>query len=331
MIIQTAFIGDVILATSVLENLHKSMPDAQIDFLLRKGNEGLLKKHPFINEILIWEKNKNKYSNLIKIIKQVRLNKYDYVFNIQRFMASGVIAIFSGAKKTIGFNKNPLSFLFSESIKHDISENTAIIHETERNYKLIKSLTNTENSKPCLYPGHVDFVRTEELRSSEYICIAPTSVWYTKQYPEEKWIEFINEVNDNLKIYLLGGPGDHDACQDIIDNCSHSQIKNLAGKLTFLESAALIKDAKMNYVNDSAPLHIASAMNAYVTAIFCSTIPEFGFGPLSEKSYIVQTPDKLKCRPCGLHGKKECPKKHFNCTKTIDKKHLLEKLDSNLS
>ena len=88
---------------------------------------------------------------------------------------------------------------------------------------------------------------------------------------------------------------------------------NLSGKLTFLQTAALMKDAKMNYVNDSAPMHIASSMNASVTAVYCSTIPEFGFGPLSDDSRIVQINKKLECRPCGLHGKKVCPKKHFDC------------------
>jgi len=74
-----------------------------------------------------------------------------------------------------------------------------------------------------------------------------------------------------------------------------------------------MSEAKMNYTNDSAPMHLCSAMNAPVTAVFCSTIPEFGFGPLSEKSFIVETHEKLDCRPCGLHGYNQCPKGHFKC------------------
>ena len=85
----------------------------------------------------------------------------------------------------------------------------------------------------------------------------------------------------------------------------------------------------MNYVNDSAPLHIASAMNANVTAIFCSTIPEFGFGPLSENSVIVQTDQKLLCKPCGIHGFKACPEKHFSCATTINMNTLLQPFKNN--
>ncbi|HDO06155.1 MAG TPA: glycosyltransferase family 9 protein, partial [Bacteroidetes bacterium] len=79
----------------------------------------------------------------------------------------------------------------------------------------------------------------------------------------------------------------------------------------------------MNYTNDSAPTHLASAMNAPVAAIFCSTVPEFGFGPLSATSFVIQTTENLFCRPCGLHGKKVCPKKHFKCAETIELKQLL--------
>jgi heptosyltransferase-2 len=77
-----------------------------------------------------------------------------------------------------------------------------------------------------------------------------------------------------------------------------------------------MQKADMNYVNDSAPLHLASALNAPVTAFFCSTIPEFGFYPLSDKSEVIEVKN-LECRPCGLHGYRSCPKSHFKCGNEI--------------
>ena len=101
-------------------------------------------------------------------------------------------------------------------------------------------------------------------------------------------------------------------------------MQNLSGKLSLLESAALMKDAMMNYVNDSAPMHIASAMNAPVCAVYCSTVPDFGFGPLSEQSFVVEVKEKLSCRPCGLHGHKACPQGHFRCAMDIESNQLLD-------
>ena len=117
----------------------------------------------------------------------------------------------------------------------------------------------------------------------------------------------------------------------IMNLCEHirlqsgaaEQVVNLAGKLGFLESAALQEGAVMSYVNDSAPMHFASAMNAPVTAVYCSTLPSFGFGPLSDKSHIVEVKEKLACRPCGLHGRKACPLNHFDCAMKIKDEQLL--------
>jgi len=73
----------------------------------------------------------------------------------------------------------------------------------------------------------------------------------------------------------------------------------------------------MNFCNDSAPMHLASSVNAPVTVIYCSTLPEFGFGPLSDRSFIIETREELRCRPCGLHGHKACPLGHHNCMRDI--------------
>jgi ADP-heptose:LPS heptosyltransferase len=125
LIIQTAFTGDVVLATAIAEKLHDSYPDARIDFLLRKGNEGLLKDHPFIKNVLIWDKKTNKNKNLLLIAKQVRNEKYTHIINPHRFATSGIITLLSGAKHRIGFSKNPLSVCYTQRVDHLIDQATA--------------------------------------------------------------------------------------------------------------------------------------------------------------------------------------------------------------
>jgi heptosyltransferase-2 len=178
-----------------------------------------------------------------------------------------------------------------------------------------------------LYPEPKDFEAVSRYKSSPYVCVAPASLWNTKQFPAEKWIELIQGLPSDLIVYLLGSPIDSALCKRIQKESSRANVIDLSGSLSLLQSAALIKDAKMNYVNDSAPMHIASAMNAPVTAIFCSTVPEFGFGPLSDRSVIIQTEIDLPCRPCGIHGFNICPEKHFKCAQTILIKSLLNTLD----
>ncbi|QIP13338.1 glycosyltransferase family 9 protein [Spirosoma aureum] len=316
LISQTAFIGDVILATALLEQLHQAQPDAVLDVLVRKGNESLLANHPFVNEVLIWDKKGAKYRSLWTLLQTIRSRKYDAVLNLQRFGTTGLLTAFSGAKTTVGFTKNPFSRFFTHRIEHRIEPG---IHEIQRNAELLKPLNLASPivrlTRPKLYPSVADYNAVRIYQNKPYICIAPTSVWFTKQYPSERWIELIQKLPGSTVIYLLGAPADAQACNAMIARAglAPGSVINLAGRLSLLQSAALQAGAAMNYVNDSAPLHLCSAMNAPTTAVFCSTVPEFGFGPLADQSRVVQTTEELDCKPCNLHGKSACPLGHFRC------------------
>ncbi len=313
LIIQTAFIGDVILATPLIENLKDEFPSVQIDFLLRKGNEALLEDHPKVNHVLIWNK-KEKYKSLFQIIKRVRKEKYDVVLCVQRFFNAGLITALSGAKMKIGFDKNPLSFSFTKKVKHDLESGK---HECERNLELIAQWVKDGKRRPRLYPLPKHFQKVKAFQNTPYICMAPASVWFTKQLAKEKWIELIKQMPQH-QIYLLGAPSDEALCKEIITASKHEKTQSLCGQLNLLECAALMEQALMNYVNDSAPMHLASSMNASTTAFFCSTVKEFGFYPLADNSIVAEVEEKLDCRPCGLHGLKTCPKGHFNCAHHIN-------------
>jgi heptosyltransferase-2 len=323
LIIQTAFTGDVILATPMIEKIHQFYPNACIDFLLKKGNEGLFENHPFINQILILDKKQGKVKQLWSLMKQIRAKKYDYVINLHRFLSSGILVALSGAKHKIGFDKNPLSFTYTVKKTHLINQKGNFVHEIDRNLSLIQDFTDSKTTKPKLYPSDKDYNNVKI--NTEYICIAPASVWFTKQFPLKKWIELIDHLPSNIAVKLLGGPTDTDLCNNIKNGSKHQAVTVMAGQLNFLESAALMQHARMNFVNDSAPLHMASATNAPVAAIFCSTIAAFGFTPVSDISFLIESNNHLPCRPCGLHGHKACPLGHFNCA-DLDVKAILKKV-----
>ncbi len=323
LIIQTASLGDVVLSTPIIEKLHRFFPDARIDFLVKQSSAALLRRHPYLHHIMVWVKNEKKYHNLWELIKIVKKEKYDLIVNVQRYAASGLITALSGAEHRVGFKKNPLSLFFTKRIKHKIGNVKNKIHETERNLKLIEHLTDNSFVMPKLYPSPHDEAYVSQYKTRKYITISPASLWFTKQYPKEKWIEFVTGIDNDIQVYFLGAKDDKRLCDEIIVNSKHKNSLNLAGKMSLLQSAALMRNAIINYTNDSAPMHLASAVNGTVAAIFCSTVPEFGFGPLSEKSYIIQTHGNLKCRPCGLHGLQKCPKKHFKCAYSINKNQLL--------
>jgi len=316
LVIQTASIGDVILATSILEKLHAFFPEAEIDFLVKKGMEGLFTDHPFIHALLTWNKGENKYANLISLAGRIRKNRYDAVINVQRFGSSGFLTAYSGAAVRIGFDKNPFSILFTKRVRHRIGP---CIHEINRDMDLISSLTDDAVVKPKLYPPDIK-------KEGDYYTISPASLWFTKQYPKERWIDLVRCMDRRSSVYLLGSAKDRPLCEEILYGSNHPNCHNLAGEISLLESAGLMKGARMNFTNDSAPLHLASAVDAPVTAVYCSTVPEFGFGPLSSDSKVVEISQPLSCRPCGLHGLPACPEKHFRCAFDIGVNNLTARL-----
>lgn len=325
LIVQTAFPGDVILATALLEKLHTYYPDSEIHFLLRRGNEGLLAGHPFLKKVWVWDKTSGKTRNLLRLGWQIRREGFTHVVNVHRFASSGLLTALSGAKHRIGFDKNPLAFLYTKALPHVISSARASrgIHEVERNQSLIAHLTDAAPALPRLYPAAADRVAISSLLEQPYVCIAPASVWPTKQFPAERWAHLAKKLSDTHRVYVLGGPGDALLGADIVAKAAQPDDANFCGRLSLLQSAALMEGARMNYTNDSAPLHMATAMRAPLTAVFCSTVPQFGFGPLGENARVVEHPGPLYCRPCGLHGRKSCPEGHFRCALNIREEDLL--------
>ncbi|MBC3787864.1 glycosyltransferase family 9 protein [Spirosoma utsteinense] len=312
LIIQTAFIGDVILTTALLEQIRAVQPDARLDVLVRKGNESLLAGHPLLNEVLTWDKKNAKYRDLWRILTFVRAQQYDVVLNLQRFGATGLLTALSNARLTVGFDKNPFSRFFTYRVDHRYEPG---VHEVDRNAGLLAPLgVKGPRTRPKLYPSSDDYAVARSYQNKPYVCIAPTTVWFTKQYPPERWAELIQVLPIDLTVYLLGAPTDLALCETIRTlSGQEGRVVNLAGRMNLMRSAVLHAGAVMNYVNDSAALHLCSAMNAPTTAVFCSTVPQFGFGPLADKSRVVQTPEPLSCKPCGVHGRTSCPLEHFRC------------------
>ena len=311
LIIQTAFIGDTILASSVAEEVHYYFPNAEIYLLVKKGNEGIYENHPFLK--IITHDKSQKLSSLWRLIKFIWSEKFDTIINLHRYFSSHLLSILSGAKFKSGFYSPLLSIFYTHTIKHQFAKE---LHEIDRYHQLVQPLTQSTHSfLPKLYPP--DHFPKNFNPTQKYVCLFPGSIWATKQLPPEKWIELIQHFSDEYLIYLCGSKQDEKLCEYIKIKANKKNVINIAGQYSLLETASIVQKAERIYVNDSAPLHIASALNVPVTVFYCSTVKEFGFYPLSKDAQIVEVKG-LECRPCGIHGHKHCPKGHFKCGRDID-------------
>jgi heptosyltransferase-2 len=337
LIIQTAFLGDTILSLPIAESLKKINPEFVIDFMCIPSTANVLANNPDIRRTIIYDKKSSgKLSKLIDIIKQIRAEKYDIIICPHRSLRSALITFYSKAKVRIGFDKNALSFLLTHKAVY-----RSDFHEINRNLELIKLIPDINVNpdefvlKPQMFPSHedetiavnllADFIKTG---ADNIICFAPCSKWFTKSIPELKSVDIINTlISAGYKVILIGGKDDEIFCESVLTRVDNHNALNLAGKLTPEQSSLVIAKAKALVTVDSAASHIGSVTNTAIIIIYGSTIPGFGFYPLTSKHIVIEN-NSLDCRPCTDHGRGSCPKVHFKCMQDINPQEIVSSLQT---
>jgi len=160
--------------------------------------------------------------------------------------------------------------------------------------------------------------RKEKSGEASFIAVAPGARHFTKRWPAEYYSDLILRIyqEKNIKSVLIGGKDDQSLCENIVKEVGGKKSFSVAGKLSILESAAIIKDAKLLITNDSGLMHVGDALKTPLFAIFGSTVRELGFFPSATTSMVIENKG-LSCRPCSHIGRDHCPKKHFHCMKEL--------------
>jgi len=333
LIIQTAFLGDVILTTPLLKAVKTIYPESSLSFLLIPETKEVLANNPWLDEIIVYDKRKKDkgIANFFSLVKRIRKKNFDRALIPHRSLRSASLCYLSKIPQRIGFDRSAGASLFTQKIKYQKN-----LHEIERNLSLLEEIpvNDFKDFSPELFPTKEDFIRVEEFlrnhRSEDdkrIIAIAPGSIWATKRWLPERFAQVADLLIKELKakIIFLGSKEDEQLCYQISD-LMETDPAIAAGKMSFLQSAALISKCSVILSNDSAPVHMASAKGIPVVEIFGSTIPQFGFAPYGNKNVIIEKP--LYCRPCGIHGKNKCPEKHFRCMKEITTQEVFEVVKS---
>lgn len=318
LIIQTAFLGDVVLALSMAEYIKSKDNDAYISFVTTRVSEPVASHCPFIDEVVIYDKYKKDMglSGIWKVANQLNSKKYTAVFTPHRSFRSTLLTRLIASGEKYGFDKASLSWIHSNRIKYESSS-----HEIERNLSMARAHWNDSNSD-ILHP--VISVKGDK---SESIGIAPGSVWATKRWPVEKWVELVSHPELASKdIVIIGSKDDSEIADEIELKADNKNIINLAGKLSVIESVNKIAGCKLIVSNDSAPQHFAVAVGTPAITIFGATVPRFGFYPVGQYDRIIETENELACRPCGIHGKQKCAIKTFDCMNSIDVRTVIDEI-----
>jgi heptosyltransferase-2 len=327
LIVQTAFIGDVVLATPLAEAAQQMFPGSRIDFLVIPAAANLLEKNPFIRRVLLFDKRGRQrgVAALWRMAARLKQEQYDLALVPHRSLRSALLVWLAKIPQRIGFDRNTGAWLFTTRVPYRQK------HEVERNLDLLHVLKGASSipSPKIIWDGTdtqiVDSFWGDNIKGKWFCALAPGSVWATKRWPAERFIELARRLiaETGARIYLIGGQSDAEVCscleREIGEACT-----NTAGKLTLRQSAALLDRCQILVSNDSAPTHLGVATRCKVITIFGPTVPAFGFAPFGDGHAVVEK--NLSCRPCSSHGSRSCPLGTHACMWEIGVDEVLQRI-----
>jgi heptosyltransferase-2 len=327
LIIQTAFPGDVILTIPAIEALHRSFPRARISVVAIPSAAGVLLHHPAVDNVVVYDKRgtESGIRGVLRLSARLRRESFDVAVVPHRSIRSALIVRLALVPRRIGFSSSAGRFLFTDIVAY-----VPNIHEIQRNLNLLRPLgvEPVPDARPTLYPDENDRDIVARLLASRpaggaggegqaMIGLAPGSVWNTKRWPQAHYARLGELLSGSgHTVALIGGGEDRELCEAIASAVGNPGVLNAAGRLTLLQAADLIRHCRLIVSNDSAPVHLAAAMQTPVIAIFGPTVPSFGFAPQGRDDEVIERPG-LTCRPCSIHGGDVCPIKTFVCMKEI--------------
>lgn len=316
LVIQTAFLGDVVLSTPLLSAL--AQRHGPVDVVTTPLAAPLLETHPAVRRVFPYDKRGGDrgWSGLKSLAHRLQDQGYAQAYLPHRSLRSAALAILARIPARIGFSGG-WSFLYTEARPKPRTG-----HETDRLMALANGASGVY--RPQLRPTADDQRVAESLISGDFVALAAGSIWGSKRWP------FYAELASRLAaaVVVVGGPDDTALGEAIVQAVRPSgrPAVNACGKLTLRQSAALIGNARLLVTNDSAPLHLATAMGTPVVAVFGPTVTEFGFGPLRAGDVALGV-QGLECRPCSPHGPPVCPLRHHRCMRELTVEAVLAAIE----
>lgn len=343
LVIQTAFLGDIVLATSFLANLRKLAPGAEIRFLTTPVGAKALEGNPMNITCIAYDKRglDAGFGGFVRMARRLKEFAPGITFCLHRSLRSTLLARLSGGE-TYGFHDGAGTVLLSHRVKR-----ASGAYDAEKNHAMLAAWAGEGARGLPLYPvlglSEADKQEAEKLVGGlgSYVAFAPSSVWATKRWPAERFARVAELLweRHQLRAVIVGGKeaADLEAGAAIEEyfrarGAAAALPLNLAGKTGLGGLKAVLARATLLVANDTAPLHVAIAMGVPVVGVFGPTTKELGFFPLTPpgKSAVAEH-TSLDCRPCGLHGHHVCPRKHFRCMLELEPELVLKEAERLLS
>lgn len=331
LLIRFSSIGDIVLTSPVIRCLKNKFPHAELHFVTKPQFKLLVEHHPAIHTVHTLD------GDIQQLVLKLLPEKFDLVIDLHKNFRSHYISAllrqaFNSRVQIIRFSKLNIRKWLLTNFKINLLPDKSIVDRYFDGLKKI-GVTNDGKGLDFFIPEHQEVTKDDIPMSHMlgYIAFSIGGQHETKKMPVDKWIEICKQID--FPIMLLGGKEDAEKAALM---CAHDPVKiyNACGKFSLLESAHLIKKARVVVTHDTGLMHIAAAFKKPIISIWGNTTPAFGMFPyygsnnvhthIAPQLTIVEK--KLSCRPCSKIGYATCPKKHFNCMNQLSTPDLVQQI-----
>ena len=323
LLVQTAFLGDVILSTAVIAAIRKIYPDSELWMMTTKAAAPLVEHDPELAGVIRFDK-RGEYSGfggIRKMAGELKEFGFDKAYSLHRSFRTSVLLYLSGIPERIGFKESKAHWLYTRSVNRHKG-----VHDVLRNLSLLQgdcALDQLSDDLRLFGVGTGSLpAKAKELveGDSSYVVMAPGSVWLTKRWDWRQYRALAEKLlEEQRKVVFIGSKTDRALTEKVGEGLD---ALNFAGDLSLDETITLISRASLLVCNDSMPLHIGSALKVPTVAVFCATSPGFGFGPWKNRAIVVEK-QGLYCKPCRRHGSMKCPTGTESCMRDVKAPEVL--------
>ncbi|MBD2703232.1 glycosyltransferase family 9 protein [Spirosoma sp. BT702] len=307
-VLQFTSIGDVVLTTPVIRCLKEQIPTAEIHFCTARAFQPIIDNNPYLTGRHYLD------GSLLTFIRQLRVEQFDYVVDLQNTFITGFIRVALGCR-SYSVEKQTLRQWLYVRCKVNAMPNQ---HVVDRYFAAVHPL-GVENDGMGLdyFIPYKDEVETDWLPAThqhDFVAYVIGGQSFTRRMPVMRMIELCLKIN--YPIVLVGDKNDRLAGDEIVRAIGERYVYNACGHYNLNQSASILQQARVVFSHDTGLMHIAAAFGKKVYSIWGSSSPQLGFYPYKTPHVRLETPS-LACRPCSATGFGNCPMKHFKCMNNL--------------
>lgn len=307
LVIQTGYMGDVILTTPLLTLL--AARHGPVDVVATPASAPLLETHPAVREVVRYDKRgaDRGWRGMRRLAADLRRRRHAAAYLPHRSRRSATLVFLARVPVRVGYADSAAASLYTERVVRPA-------HPLEPQRLAALAGLGAQEPAPPVSLGITDADRAEadawlaaQGVTAPFVAFGPGSIWGAKRWPGFGALAARLE----LPVVLIGGPSDA-AVGEQVAAAAPGRVRSACGAVGPRVSAALIARAAALVTNDSSPLHLALAVGTPLVALFGPTVASFGFGPLDRADEALGL-EALLCRPCATFGPAVCPLGHHRC------------------